>query len=63
MTVYNKLDHMISEAKCLSRSATNRANESLMYDIVFSLEKAKKNISEEDGNAKYNEDKFYVRAR
>jgi hypothetical protein len=53
MTVYQKFDNLIAEAKCLMRQAINHENESLMSDLVFELEMCKKKITKEQGEAKY----------
>jgi hypothetical protein len=53
MTIYNKLDHMIRESKEMAHMATLRENESLMYDVVLSLEKMRSSITAEQGNSEY----------
>jgi hypothetical protein len=56
MTIYNKITHMIAEAKILKAQAVTREAESLMDDLVIVLEKTRSGIGDELGESEYNQD-------
>lgn len=56
MTVYNKFDHVIAEAKRLAAAARTRENESAMIDVILALESARHKITPEFGASEYKEE-------
>jgi hypothetical protein len=54
MTIYNKLTHMVADAKTLKAQATTHEAESIMDDLVLILEKTRREIGDAFGDAEYN---------
>lgn len=56
VTVYHKFGLLIADARALKAQATTREAESIMDDLVLTLEKTRRDIGQDFGTAEYNPD-------